>query len=368
MRRIPHPPHQKQLSRRQAINKLKKGAEPQKESQVLGTSAGITGDVIFQKDFVYREPNILIATPVWKRPRIFEFWAERMKPLGCDILVVGSEGEQSRQLAQKHGFFYIEKPNIPFGAKLNARSAYFLNNLQYTHLLLVGSDDILCPRAFRLIQKNIYQYDIVSWMDCYYYEWETGRIAYMAGFKGGRKGEPMAPGRCLSRRVVEHIGPEMWSSGLKRYPDGNLWKKLRRYGNQLILSCKKEGCAILDVKSATNLNSMDSLFRHKLAQISDSIHVRRIIKNIRIGENVCVGKRGSIGAGTIIGNNVEIRDDVSMGTNCLIESGSIIGNKVRIEDGVTLSPYVIVEDSAQIGKGVTIRPFSVVSGSGKIKR
>jgi len=171
----------------------------------------------------------------------------------------------------------------------------------------------------------------------------------------------MAPGRCLSRRVLEHLGPGMWSSTLKQYPDGNLWKKLRRYKNQIVISCKQNGCALLDVKSSENLNSMDSLFKHKLAVPADSIHVRRILKNIRVGENVVVGKNVQIGAGTVLGNNVELRDNVSVGQNCVLDSGAIVQKSATLGNDTKLGPYAVVESNVQICDGVSAGPFSWVN-------
>jgi acetyltransferase-like isoleucine patch superfamily enzyme len=353
MRRTRHPQKKREMSRSQAIAKLK---APKASNEESVPPSKIVGDISFGRDLSYQDPKILIATPMWKRHHIFEFWAERMKPFGCDILVVGSEGEVSKNLVEKYGFIYLERPNTPLGAKFNARAEYFLDNDQYTHLVLVGSDDIICPKAFRLIENHISRYDIISWMDCYYYEWKTGKIAYMPGFKGERAGEPMAPGRCISRRVVEHMGSQMWSSQLKRYPDGNLWKKLRRYANQIHLSCRENDCAIVDIKSDFNLNSMDSLFRYKLAKLSDSIEVRRLIKNIRIGENVLIGKNVEIGEGTVIMNNVEIRNNVKIGKNCYVDSGVCITGDAEIGDNVILRNYVVVARGSKVGDNSFLAP------------
>ncbi len=351
MRRPPSLPlgqPEKELSRKQAAQELKLSSQTPSDS-----------DIVFQTDPAVADPKILIATVMWQRPEVFEFWAERMKPLGCDILAVGSEGELSRKLAEKHGCVYLERPNEPLGAKFNARVEYFLDNCQYTHLLLVGSDDLICPRTLSLIEKNIQRYDIVSWMDIYYYEWETGQVAYSAGYTNQRRGEPLAPGRCMSRRVVEHLEGKLWELTLRKSPDKNLWNKLRRFRNQTKLRCKDEDCAIVDIKSAVNINSWAKVLENA-AKPSDSINVRRLLKNIRLGENVLIGKNVEIGEGTIIRNNAEIRDNVQIGQNCYIDSGVVITHNVKIGDKVTIGINTVFQHGVKVCDNATIAVLSFV--------
>ncbi|KKK53037.1 hypothetical protein LCGC14_3098790, partial [marine sediment metagenome] len=97
-------------------------------------------------DPLHVESNILIATVMWRRPEIFEFWAQRMKLLGCDILVVGSEGERSQQLAEKHGCIYLERPNSPLGAKFNA----CVNHARCDWVALWADDDWHAPQRLHV--------------------------------------------------------------------------------------------------------------------------------------------------------------------------------------------------------------------------
>lgn len=312
--------------------------------------------IVFDSEPSTSTPRILIATTMWKRPEIFEFWAERMKPLKCDVLVVGSEGELSRSLAEKYEFAYMEYPNEPLGAKFNARIDYFLEHPEYTHILLVGSDDIICPRTLRIIEEKIHQYDIVNWRDIYYYEWETGRIVYSRGYTNHRKGEPFAPGRCLSRRAVEKLGGRLWNKDLTAAPDGHLWTKLKRFENQITLSCKENDCVIMDVKSSQNRTPLDTLLARKMAVPTENQKVRYLVKNVRLGENVLLGKNVEIGRGTVVMNNVEIRDNVSIGQNCYVDSGVIVTGEATIGDNVTLRNYVVVARGSKIGDGSFLAP------------
>lgn len=313
--------------------------------------------ITFGSPVSIEDPRILIATTLWKRPEIFDYWAERIKPLKCDVLVVGSESQTSRALVDKHGFEYLEAPNSPLGLKFNARVKYFLEHPEYTHLLLLGSDDIICSRTLRVIEKNLQKYDIVNWMDIWYYHWETGKIAYMPGYTNQRKGEPLAPARCLSRRVVQHLKGQLWDNDLTTAPDGHLWAKLKRFQNQTSLWCKQEDCVILDIKSQFNRNSFDSLVtQKKVASLADSKAVRWLLANVRMGENVIIGKNVEIGPGTVIRNNVEIRDNVSIGKNCYLDTGTVITGDAVVGDNVTVRNYVVIARGSRIGDNSFLAP------------
>tara|TARA_R100000152_G_C6775315_1_gene203654 strand:- start:1295 stop:2089 length:795 start_codon:yes stop_codon:yes gene_type:complete len=207
------------------------------------------------------EPSILIATPIWRRPDIFKIFVKNNKKYG-DILAVGSEGARSRALAEKLGCKYIESPNKPLGKKLNCRSRYFLENKKYTHMILLGSDDIISENIFNAIKLNCNKYDLISWSDLYFYDINKDTGYYCSGYKNHRSGEPMAPGRCLSRRLVKKMGPDLWPNNLAIHPDGPLWRnKLSRESRATVLSCKKVGGYIVDIKSDTNISTLDDMKR-----------------------------------------------------------------------------------------------------------
>jgi len=52
--------------------------------------------------------KISIVTGVWKRPEVFEMFAQGIKNLGVevDVIVAGSEGKRSRDMVQAHRVIY----------------------------------------------------------------------------------------------------------------------------------------------------------------------------------------------------------------------------------------------------------------------
>ena len=72
------------------------------------------------------QSKILILTCIWKRHDIFKILKENIKILqqkyNIDMLIVGSEGEDSRRLCD--GFNYVEAENFPLSDKWNAGIRY----------------------------------------------------------------------------------------------------------------------------------------------------------------------------------------------------------------------------------------------------
>jgi len=207
-------------------------------------------------------PKILVATPMWRRFDLTKSFIKHHQKLGLDILIVGSEGDRSRTLCEDLGCFYIEHPNSPIGAKFNKRIDFFLDNEQYTHLLLLGSDDFIDQSTLNLINYYLQYVEVISWKDIYFHSPKYSMTIYSPGYTKGhyRYGEPLAPGRCISRNVIKnYFKGTLWEDNVQTSPDGGLWDKLRHFDNQVILSCKENKNIIVDIKTSENLTSFSRL-------------------------------------------------------------------------------------------------------------
>ena len=230
------------------------------------------------------KPNILVATPMWGRFDLTKKFIKHHQDLGLDVLVVGSEGENSRKVCEDLGCYYIEHANNPIGAKFNKRVDFFLENKQYTHLLLLGSDDFISESALNTIKYHLKYVDVINWSDIYFYSPEHNKLVYSVGYDKDhyRYGEPLAPGRCLSREVIENtLKGELWPSDRDRAPDGPLWERLKQYKNQIILSCKSTNNIIVDIKTDNNITSFNKLMTNtwKMGKYVDASHLIPTIKS-----------------------------------------------------------------------------------------
>lgn len=382
-----------------------------------------------EQDYMEHQPpttKILVATLMWQRFDLFKKFVKHYHNLGLDVLAIGSEGQESKNLCDQLGCAYIEHPNQPFGSKLNRRLDYFLEHHEYTHILLLGSDDFIDNIVLNKIYENIPSYDIISWSDIYYLDESTGEILYSEGYKNNknRKGEPIAPGRCISRKVIQELRGQLWDQNISTSPDSHSWSKLKRFPRQIMFSCKEIDGILLDVKTNYNKNSfskisgldhitntsieeqqriynifeyLDTSYKKsstsvidESAQISRKCEIGEFViieENVVIGENTKIGPFSIIRKGGIIGHNCsftaycEIRENVKIGNNtkfgsrCTISANSEIGDNVTIKYGFVLTDtpdlkqgdFKVVgkiDDLTLIGANVTLMPgFSIGKNS-----
>jgi hypothetical protein len=203
----------------------------------------------------------LIATPIWRREDVFRLFVKNNSQF-ADILAVGSEGRRSELLSKSLGCHYVEEKNKPLGRKFNARIKWFIKSKQYTHIILLGSDDLISKEVFSELKTKAMSYDLISWGDLYFYDMKSKTGAYTFGYKGGRSTEPLAPGRCLSRSLVERIGPNLWPDDANSSPDGKLWsKKLKSIKSQTVLSMKDINGIIVDIKTEGNRTTLKQILK-----------------------------------------------------------------------------------------------------------
>lgn len=176
----------------------------------------------------------------------------------ADILVIGSEGSKSKEFCEDRGCFYKECPNDPLDNKLNERIQWFLSRPEYTHIIFLGSDNLISGEVYDSIVNNSYKYDIISWKDIFFYDLESKRIFYRNGYTNHRMGEPLAPGRCMSKKFIKN-NKQLWDNNINRSPDYNIWTKIKDIQSQIVLSCKDIEGIILDIKTDENINSFDKI-------------------------------------------------------------------------------------------------------------
>ncbi len=194
---------------------------------------------------------------MWKRFPIFRVWATALLDAAdehVEVLVAGSEGRASRDLAQEYGFHYVEVPNEPIGRKANVRFAA-CQELNPDYVILCGSDDIVSKTTFNYYRKLAQQgVDEVCINDIYYLNAHTGAMAYSPGYVDHRAGEPIAPWRMLSRRMCEALDWKGWHENERLFLDGHIYRRLEKIPHATHrIHVRKEGLFVCDVKSQVNM-------------------------------------------------------------------------------------------------------------------
>lgn len=353
------------------------------ESEPLNIDISNQEDNTIFMDTQPKTPKILVATLIWQRFDLFKKLFYHYQNLGLDVLAIGSEGDISKKVCDNLGCAYVEHPNEPFGSKLNRRIDYFLEHNDYTHILLVGSDDFVDQVVLNTILENIPNYDIISWSDLYYLDDETGEILYSEGYKNHptRKGEPIAPGRCISKKVIRELRGQLWDQHITKSPDFHSWLKLRKFPRQKMFSCRDIGGIILDVKTPDNKNSFEKVKKlHTTFEVTHEEKVRimdlydnpnisytasktskihpdaNISRNVQIGEFCFIDKNVEIGEGTVVKNFVELRPNTKIGKNCYIDSRVSTSGECEIGDNVTLRYDTIIARGCKVGDNTYMAP------------
>lgn len=207
--------------------------------------------------------KLAIVTSIWKRHDIFELFAKGVKNLmeKCDqfeitVVVSGSEWIKSHDLVRVlHGFNYIEIPNEPLAAKVNA-TTYACKDLGVDYVLCVGSDDVISPELLNEyaihMRKGI---DFIGITDCYFYDTVSKKSLYWGGYREQyRKGHTTGAFRALSVRLLAQWDWMPWENKDSLVLDKSMQDKLKVTPHTIhTFSMKEKGMFALDIKSSTNM-------------------------------------------------------------------------------------------------------------------
>lgn len=208
-----------------------------------------------------------VLIPIWKRHDLtnicFEYLAEQRKKFGFDVMVVGSEGDNSEMLTTGHGFDYVEYSNENLGEKLN----YGLSRLKkYDAVVVLGSDDFLTYEAWNtysaldLSGKVYYGFGRL-----YFYTTKNGKLSEFI-YKGANI-RTIGAGRIYSKAALKSVDYKLWSDEKNCGLDTDASANLSKTG------CKEislEGYHVLDVKHAENITD------HAVARVGKSADVNLI--------------------------------------------------------------------------------------------
>jgi len=215
-------------------------------------------DIEPQKEFSGKIKPVIV-TGIWKRFDVFEIFAKHTKGLGVDVIVAGSEGKDSEAIVKKYGFEYIEIDNDPLATKMNATTLR-AKELGYTHVICVGSDDLLSKELIdeylRLIKKG---YDYIGVTDFYFYEVESGKAAYWGGYRDRRRlGHTAGAGRVISKSLLDEWDWKPWDDKDSKYLDNSMQNKLiNSLRPKTTFSLKEKGLLAVDVKSQVNMTPFE---------------------------------------------------------------------------------------------------------------
>jgi hypothetical protein len=240
-----------------------KGYSPDPEFKKLRQLIGDDSDFyinIFHPEIKKRK-TIAIVTGVWKRPEVFEMFAKGIGHLiknsdfNYHVIVAGSEGERSRKMVESKGYIYLEVPNTPLAAKMNATTIK-AGQLGCDYVLCLGSDDVISPELMNVYSKEIEKgTDFIGVTDFYFYDTTTNRAAYWGGYIDARRLMHTAgAGRLISSRLMVKWNWQPWENKHSHILDNSVQEKLKLTPHSSAsISLKKNNVFALDIKSSENM-------------------------------------------------------------------------------------------------------------------
>jgi len=190
---------------------------------------------------------------------------QRLAPeIRLSVVVVGSEGQASQDLAHSFDFDYLEQPNLPLNQKWNAGAAY-ARLLNPEALIIMGSDDWVNDQHLLFCQDKIQQgLDFFGLSSAYFYDLQTSRGGLYQHTQNTRVGI----GRCLSRKTLNAVNWQPWRSGVINCRlDAALLNRVG-WDKHQAFNPAKEGIFALDIKFENNIWPYDSLL-HALKPVPD---------------------------------------------------------------------------------------------------
>lgn len=212
--------------------------------------------------------NIGIVTMMYGRPQltneIFRYYnniKEKLKQEVNLVLVVsGSEGDLSKNIAINNGFNYVETPNKPLNKKMN-KALEYSKQFNLDGVIMIGSDDVITIEYIRYCNKRLIEDEnvMLGFLDIYLAG--DGTIKHWLGYEGKREGETSGAGRFFSKKSLEKFEWDLFG-GLDRNRnlDGTLTSKLTENNLKIEgIRMGTEGSYVIDIKDkcGNNLTHFD---------------------------------------------------------------------------------------------------------------
>jgi hypothetical protein len=210
------------------------------------------------KDFV-------IIVPFYKRHEVtslcFEHLQKQREKLGFfDVITCGSEGKESKDLAEKYGHGYVEFKNIPVSHKNN-----FLiqQTKDYKAVIILGSDDFLTDETLLSYQNlNLDTCDVYGFEFCHFYNVATTEL-----YKFQSRGQTIGAGRVYTQKLLQSLDYSLWNGKQNKGLDYLALKSALAHGKEVIIQGD-----VLDVKHELNITS------HSIIESSEKIDISELSK------------------------------------------------------------------------------------------
>ena len=221
--------------------------------------------------------KIIVVSPTHgitgARAPIHDMFCRRMahirEKFGIEMLVIGSDGDVSREMTEAHGHMYLEHENYPVSNKWNAGMEK-ARVLRPDYVMTLDSDDFLSDSLFEdyLYEANSGKYNFIGVGDSYFTSFHMKRAHFdkcfhWPGYKGGSV--IMGCSRMMRSDVLDCVGWAPWPQGQNYALNNHSHHKISKVklppAPQRVISVLGGGHMHIDIKTNGNISSISPLWK-----------------------------------------------------------------------------------------------------------
>lgn len=200
---------------------------------------------------------------------VLDYYRKLSKKYGFTVVVAGSEGQISKDLAK--GLAYIETENYPLTAKNNAMMLK-AKEFNPDAVVLLGSDDLICENVIRWY----YELDtekVMGFSDIYFYSTQHKITSHLTLDKH------FGAGRYYPKSVLDKCNFKAWNGKLNKGCDNNSEKYLKGLEVEFErIPLDKINGFLIDIKHDYNISSKNIIFVGN--QIDNNIMAKKLNKEV----------------------------------------------------------------------------------------
>lgn len=204
---------------------------------------------------------------------VIENFKRQSQIFGFDVVIVGSEGVLSKQLAE--GCHYVESENFPISNKHN-KGLEKAKELNAKGVVLMGSDDLVSDSYFEFIEQFSEQTsELIGLKDLYFYSTKTKKLGYWKGYTS--TSTTVGAGRYFSRAILEQMNWQLWSDKKNKGLDTDCLKRLTKKGiTERIFTMEESNVFLVDIKHSRSIT--DKCIIDVCKPVNSDIMAKRVVK------------------------------------------------------------------------------------------
>jgi len=192
---------------------------------------------------------MIMVTCLFRRSKTVDYCFSKMPFI--DKVAVYSEDKDKRNDCIK----IAKHKNRPLSKKWDY-AIQLLKDIDFSHVVIMGSDDYMDKKTFEFLKDNVKDYDVIGFKDIYFQK--DDELFYWSGYDS--REDPIGAGRVYSKEFLERIDYNLYSGIKNRGLDGLSWDNIHQYNPKVkIFSLKEYGLFLCDVKDGEGMNRLERI-------------------------------------------------------------------------------------------------------------